>query len=204
MAEYTWPDGRLFTPATATLRVVDNTQRAAESALTGDVQTTSLPGARWAWDFDFATDDLRQRAQVEAYLVRLSGRQHRVRLWDIKRPAPAGTINHTGVATSASAAQFAEQLQLSGCGAGATLLAGDWFSVAGQLLMCVADAAANGSGVMTVQHRHMLRQAVASGAPVTLHRPSALFIRTESGLALPRAAGKRQPGFSTQFVEVFA
>lgn len=204
MANYAWPDGRLFTPATATLRVVDTTQRVAESSHTGDVQTTSMPGARWAWDFDFATDDVGQRAQIEAFVVRLSGRQHRVQLWDLKRPLPRGTINLSGVTLAASAAQFAESLQLAGCGAGATLLAGDWLAVGGQLLMACETATANGSGVMTVPVRHMLRQAVTSGAAVTLQRPTALYIRTDSDLAMPRGPGRRQPGFALQFIEAFA
>jgi hypothetical protein len=127
-----------------------------------------------------------------------------VRLWDHKRPAPLGTCSLTGVTLAAGAAQFAEALSLAGCGAGNTLLAGDWISVAGQLLMVVADATANGSGVMAVEVRHMLRQAVASGAAVTLHKPTALYIRSEAALAMPRGPGKRQPGFALQFVEVFA
>lgn len=205
MTTYAWPTGRHFVPATHELRVIDNTQRTAESALSGYVQTTGMPGARWGWGIDFAPHTQAQRADVEAYLLRLSGRQHRVQLWDLRNPRPRGTIALTGVTLSASAAQFATSIVLAGCGASATLLAGDWLGLTGgQLVRVVSDATANGSGVMTVEVRHMLRAAVASGSAVTLDKPAALFVRAEAGIALPRMPGNVEPGMSLDLVEVFA
>jgi hypothetical protein len=112
---YAWPPSRHFVPATHELRVVDNTQRTAESALSGYVQTTGMPGARWGWGMDFAPHTQAQRAEVEAYLLRLSGRQHRVQLWDLRNPRPRGNITLAGVTLGASAAQFATSLTLAGC-----------------------------------------------------------------------------------------
>lgn len=203
MTVYTWPDTRAYVPQAATLRIIDNTQRANESGLSGAVQTISMPGARWAWDYDFGAHTNANRAQVEAYLVRLSGREHRVRLWDHKRPRPLGTINTAGVTLGAAAAQFATSLQLAGCGASTTLLAGDWLAVGGQLLMCMANATASGGGAMTVEVRHMLRSAIGSGAAVTLLAPTALYIRADSALAFPRQLGRAQAGFSVAWVESF-
>jgi hypothetical protein len=205
MTIYAWPTTRAFVPAAAQLRVIDNLQRSSESPLSGYTQTLSMPGARWAWDYDFGAHDQANRAQVEAYLLRLSGREHRVRLWDFKQPRPRGTINLGGVTLNAAAAQFATALVLSGCGAGKTLLAGDWLAVAtGQLVRVVADAVADGGGVMTVETRQMLRLALSSGSAVALDKPTALFVRTEAGLSLPRSAGHGVPGFSISFAEVFA
>ena len=377
MAIYDWPTGRTFMPQQSELRVVDNTQRSLESPLSGYVQTLSMPGARWGWGFDFGAHDLAERAALEAMLLRLSGRQHRVRLWDMKQPRPRGSIQTGGVTLAAAAAQFATTLQLAGCvganrllggsfefdsnadgladgwsrysagtagalthsrstsivwdaaysqnlvaaslgatsadrqgiardistiaglagsavtfscrllgtagaranielywrdgggtilgsiiggplllngdyqaivasgtcpvgavsaslylyqhsapagavglfldlvrveqgsvvgsGGAATLLAGDWLGLAaGQLVRVVSDAVANDAGVMTVEVRHMLRAAAASGSAVTLDKPTALFVRTESGLAMPRMAGQAAPEMSTEFVEVFA
>jgi hypothetical protein len=206
MTIYAWPTTRAFLPATAQLRVIDNLQRSSESPLSGYTQTLSMPGARWGWDFDFGAHDLASRAQVEAYLMRLSGREHRVRLWDFKQPRPRGTINLSGVTLSAAAAQFATTLALAGCGAAKTLLAGDWLTVAtGQLVRVVGGSGlADGAGLMTVEIRPMLRLALSSGSAVTLDTPTALFVRTEAGLSLPRAAGDGVPGFSVGFAEVFA
>jgi hypothetical protein len=92
-----------------------------------------------------------------------------------------------------------------GVGADATLLAGDWLGLTGgQLVRVVADATANDAGAMTVEVRHMLRSAVASGTAVTLDKPTALYVRTEAGIALPRMPGNVDPGMSLDLVEVFA
>jgi len=379
MAAYDWPDTRIFVPQTSELRVIDNTQRSLESPLSGYVQTSSMPGARWGWSMDFGAQETDDRAQLEAYLLRLSGRQHRARLYDIKRPRPAGNIVPSGVTLAASAAQFASSLQLAGCrgsnavlggsfevdsnadgladgwlrftggsvgslgaslsttavahgtysqsliasalgatssdrngiqqngvpvahlagqtitlaasmaatastqlllyvnwqnaggstiggadlfasaaatggvqalsvtgacpaaavsanvyvyqhsGSGgavtllvdavrlvagsssasypgpATLDAGDWLGLAtGQLVRVVADATATDAGAMTVEVRHILRTAASSGSAVVLDKPTALYVRTEAGLSLPRQPGRVQPPLSVEFVEAFA
>jgi hypothetical protein len=377
MTTYAWPTARHFVPAAQELRVVDNTQRTVESALSGYVQTTAMPGTRWGWAMDFTPHNAAQRAELEAYLLRLNGRQHRVQLWDLKNPRPRGTTMLTGVTLGATAAQFATSLQLAGCRginlvlggsfefdtdsngladgwtavqtgtvsgvvyersiadpmdgvyeqgidatfgslgavvgierlvqlpggpgvytvryrvrgggetqlqrmlieprnssgvvigstlvpvsatlplsgvvqtgtftapagttqctvrlemlaqntgtvaairwdgvaikAGAvdsswpavpTLLAGDWLGLAGgQLVRVVTDAQSDDLGRMTVEVRHMLRQSVASGSAVVLDKPTALYVRTEAGLALPRQPGAIEPGMSIDLVEVFA
>lgn len=205
MATYDWPATRDFLPEVATWRIVDNLQRASESPLSGYVQTLAMPGAKWGWAFDFGAHSLSARDAVEAYLLRLSGREHRVRLWDLKRERPRGTCNLSGVTISATVAQFAPTLPLAGCGAGATLLAGDWLGLAtGQLVRVVADATADGAGAMSVEVRHMLRTGLTSGSAVTLYRPTALYVKTEASLSMPRQAGPSAAGFSVEFVEVFA
>lgn len=377
MTTYAWPTTRHFVPATHELRVVDNTQRTVESSLSGYVQTNAMPGARWGWGMDFTPHTQAQRAELEAYLLRLSGRQHRVRLWDMRNPRPRGNIALAGVTLGAAAAQFAATLVLAGCQpasnlvknssfevdsnadgladewsvaqsgsvsgravyssttaavhglrtqqidtsslgatesdyvlvrqfvpasasparpysaavsflasvgckvsiriqyrlagafvsevftqvtatgasqrisvtgaptgaadeielqirqaampgavgtsifidavqlnagdaldgytARATLLAGDWLGLTGgQLVRVVADAEATDAGAMTVEVRHMLRSAVASGSAVVLDKPTALYVRTEAGLAMPRQPGHVDPAMSVEFVEVFA
>lgn len=205
MTTYAWPNTGDFLPRTSEWRVVDPNQRSNDSPLSGYSQTVSMPGAKWGWSLDFGNHGDARREAIEAFLLRLSGRQHRVSLWDLKRPRPRGTCNLSGVTVHASAAQFAETLQLAGCGAGNTLLAGDWIGlVSGQVVRVVADATANGSGQITVEVRHMLRTAVSAGSAVTLDRPTALYVRTDSGLAMPRQPGRVQPDFSVEFVETFA
>lgn len=371
MSTYDWPTSRVFVPGMAELRVIDNTQRSLESPLSGYVQTISMPGARWGWGFDFPAQNIADRSALEGYLLRLSGREHRVRLWDLKRPRPLGNIATSGVTLGAAAAQFASSLALAGCRAArnllsnpgfeldsnadgvadgwsaltsgsvgtvtrelvtaapntgtgglcqriistalnglvgigqsvavspgvtyslsvtqltspgidlsvemawyasggayistsvstvagtgtvgrrsvtgvapagaataslglylsstsgglaqtyldnvqlevgaateygpATLLAGDWIGLTGgQLVRVVADATATDAGAMTVEVRHMLRSAVASGSAVTLEKPTALYVRTDSSLAMPRQPGGVEPEMSVEFVEVFA
>lgn len=127
MTTYAWPSTRTFTPQHCELRVIDNTQRAAESSLSGYVQTSSMPGARWGWAMDFAPHTAAERDELESFILRLNGRQHRVQLRDIQRPRPRGSIVLTGVTVGASAAQFATSLVLAGCRAPKNLVTGSSF-----------------------------------------------------------------------------
>lgn len=204
MTVYTWPTADWAKPGAGEWRIIDNLQRFSESPLSGYVQTLSMPGARWGWALDFSAQPLAYREQLEGFLLGLSGREHRVRLWDFKRPRPRGTINLTGVTTLGATAQFATQLTLQGCGAGTTLLSGDWFATPTQLLRAVEDATADGAGQMVVKFRHMLRAALAGGAAITLERPTALFVRVDAGLSMPRDRGLTGRPASVDFMEVFA
>jgi hypothetical protein len=106
---YAWPTTSLFEPSSATLRQFHN-NRVSESPQSGYTQTNSTPGARWGWVFDLnphLTDD---RATVEGFFTKLNGREHRVQVWDMKRPTPRGTLTS---ATVSSAVQFAASLTLT-------------------------------------------------------------------------------------------
>lgn len=127
MTTYAWPKTRTFIPQHCELRVIDNTQRTAESSLSGYVQTSSMPGARWGWAMDFAAHTAVDRDELEAFVLRLNGRQHRVQLRDIQRPRPRGNIHINGVTVGASAAQFATTLVLAGCRPAKNLVAGSSF-----------------------------------------------------------------------------
>lgn len=205
MSTYDWPAA--WVPTQQRL-IVRHNQGVSVSPLSGYVQTNTHPGSRWGWALDFPAMSQANRAAFEALVVKLQGREHRVRLWDHKRPVPRGSINTSGVTTSGTIAQFGTSCTLIGCGASATLLAGDWLRLGAsgaQLVMVTDDVAADGSGVMTsVSFRHMARASVASGTAVTLVKPSALYILTESRQEFPRQPGQAQPGVSLEFEEVFS
>jgi hypothetical protein len=184
-------------------------QRISKSSLNGATQTTTLPGARLRLLSTFPLQSYDARASLEGFLARLSGMEHRMSFYDLARPVPRGTCNLSGVTVSSLAAQFATSIVLTGCGASKTLLAGDWFKVTtstgAQVLQVVADATANGSGVMTVEFRAMLRGSVAAASAVTLDKPTALYVMIEdAGLMVPRAPGGLCPQFDAQFIEVFS
>lgn len=205
MTTYSWPTAELkHMPQTAVLRVITN-GRSNSSAESGVTQTVTRPGSRWGWSVSMAPMRLAVRDDFEGYLIGLSGMQHRISTHDWKRPTPRGTCNLSGVTVSSSAAQFATSVVLAGCGASKTLLRGDWIGFSsGQLCRVAADATANGSGVMTVQIRHSLRAALTSTSPVTLDKPTALYVLTDSALEMPRAPGPLQPSFGFDMIEVFA
>lgn len=203
MTTYSWPTTRPFQPENARWRQVLN-QRANTSALSGYTQVLGMPGTRWAVTLDMPRQSYAERLELKAFLDRLEGQAHLVDMFDWVRPTPAGTINLAGVTVSSTAAQFGEQLVLAGAGAGRTLAAGDWMVVAGQRLEVVAPATANGSGVITVEVRHRLRQTVAVGTPVVLDRPRAPMMLNISGaetVPVPFAGNGTAPAFTLDFVE---
>lgn len=204
MATFNWPTATWAKPGSYMWRVIDNLQRASESPLSGAIQTLAMPGARWGLSLHFAHQALADRDQLEGFLLSLYGRENRVRMYDFNRQRPRGTINLTGVTTSGSTAQFARQMTLQGCGAGKTLLSGDWFATPTQLLRCTEDATADGAGQMVVKFAQMLRAATAGGAAITLDKPTALYVRTEASLAAPRSPAMAALPMDVDFVEVFS
>lgn len=204
MTTYAWPTGNAkYTPARAALRVLVNARHNA-SAESGASQTVTRPGSRWGWSVSMAPMANDVRDDFEGFLVGLSGMEHRITTWDWKRPRPRGTINLSGVTVASTVAQWDTSIALAGCGAGTTLLRGDWLAAGGQLFRVAVSGTASGGGAMSVEVRHMARQSIASGSPVTLDRPTALFILAEPNLELPRAPGRVQPAFGFDLVEVFA
>jgi len=203
MTTYAWPTG--FAPMNARLVALNN-QGVSVSPLSGYVQTNTHPGSRWGWSLDMPALPTARAAALEAFIIKLQGREHRVQLWDFKRPQPRGTCNLSGVTVSSTASQFATSVVLAGCGASKTLLAGDWisFAASGQLVMVADDATANGSGVMTVTIRHMLRSQVAAASGVTTNKPTGLYILASSRQESVRTPGMSMPGMSLEFEEVFA
>lgn len=130
--------------------------------------------------------------QWQALMLQLRGRSNQLAMWNMERPAPAGTMR--GVMTIGATLQGATTLLITAPGqAGKTLLAGDFVGVGSgltqQVVMVVADAAANGSGVISVTVEPPLRNAFAAGASVTWSKPCALFRRNDS-----IAQWSREPG----------
>lgn len=206
MTTFAWPTDGSLPIAELQLMKSDNTFMFT-SVLSGDISTLSVPGARWGWGVSFGEHPYSVRAKIEAFLARLNGSEHRVSMFDVARPVPTGTISLSGI-TAGTGAQFVESIALSGCGAGATLKAGDWLRLTlsnglTQLVMCAADASADGSGNMTMEFRPALRWAVTAASAVVVDKPTGLFIMREPKFASPRSGASKANGFAIELHEVF-
>ncbi|EJL77361.1 hypothetical protein PMI15_04683 [Polaromonas sp. CF318] len=208
MTTYAWPSTRAFVPQQADLWL-QNTDIVERSVLGGGQQTSGQPGAHWQMAMMFPEDKSVNRQLLLGFLRKLNGKEHRVSLWDMRKfgvadaqGVPAGTITTTGVAVKTTVAQFGISVVFKGCGAGATLLAGDMFSINGQLIENCELATANGSGEMTVLIPSRLRAQALADAPVTLIKPTALFVLSDVFHA-PRSSAMYEP-FTIEFEEVFA
>lgn len=190
MTAIAWPSLTRSGPRNLDWSLVSNTV-SFQSPLSGAVQTVEFPGARWKVSFLLENLVEADAALFQAFLARLRGRAGRFTLHNFARPAPRGTI--AGTVLVKGAGQTGTTLAIDGCAAGATLLAGDFFAVAGELKMVVADAVADGAGEMSVTFEPPLRAAPADNAPLTLDRPTATFM-----LFGDEAKWTTQPGkFST-------
>lgn len=130
--------------------------------------------------------------QWQTLMMQLRGRTNQLAMWNMERPAPAGTMR--GSMVLSAAAQGATALTITATGQAAkTLLAGDFIGVGSgltqQVLMVMADATADASGVIGVTVEPPLRNAFAGGATVTWDKPKALFRRNDS-----EASWERTPG----------
>lgn len=203
MTTFAWPTGdSAFSQFSAMVWKPRHNCDSSVSPLNGDVQTISRPGSRWGRALTFWPQTFDERRRVVAFLERLNGQEHRISMTDPLQPSPRGTIALSGVTASTGAAQFAQQITLANCGAGTTILRGDWLGIGGQAVKVITDHTANGSGVMTVGFRHMLRAAVSGGDPITTNNVSALFILADANWQASYNGSHAEP-FVLDLIEVF-
>jgi len=190
MTTLTWPTFVRATPRALDWSLVANTQ-SFTSPLSGSVQTVEMPGAKWKASFQLENLSEADAATFQAFLVQLRGKAGRFSLYNFARSEPRGT--QRGAPLVKGASQTGTTLAIDGCTVGATLLAGDYFAVNGELKMVVADATADGSGNMTLSFEPPLRSSPADNAPLTLVQPTATFM-----LLSDESKWNTQPGrFST-------
>lgn len=181
MTTYAFPTLSVTAPPAARWGLKSNTQ-VFTSPLNGAVQTLELLGARWTVGFSLETLPKADARLLRAFIAKLRGQANRFTLSPFEMLDRSSTISLSGVTLGASVAQLANSCTLNGCGAGATLLQGEFFTVAGELKMATNDSTANGSGVMTgVTFEPMVRTAGgwSSGASVTTSGPTATMMLTD-------------------------
>lgn len=202
MAVITWPATLHPGPGTGWGQRRFDLTFASES--TGDQQDRLLAPPRW--QLSIQQPELltpQQAGQWQAVLLQLRGRVNHLLAPNFGRLVPQGTMRGT-LTLQATAAAGATALSVTG-GAGqasTTLLAGDMLQLGtgvgtSQLVMVVADATANGSGVITLQVEPPLRQQFLVDTAVAWNRPSAYFKLTgtatrwafDSGPGLPYVSG---------------
>lgn len=169
------------------------------SAFDGSVQSTTLGPPRWFFTID--TGPLRrvELPQWEALIDLLHDGNQRLRVWDWRREAPLGVATGTPLVRVAATGTT---LQTKGWTANVTgiLLAGTYFSVNGELKRLVADASSNASGHATLFFRPPLRAQAAVDLPLTLVKPTAVFMLTDDRVSFAQQ-GARFPGRSLSFME---
>jgi len=195
---YDWPAS--FGVNRFELRVYHNT-RAFITPYGSTSQVLNYTGERWCGMIGLTPGNSRLRGGAqEAFFDRLYGMANRMRLWNFRRPQPLGTLRGGGsvsVVNGALAPVTVVNSSLAtvsvvggdpvntnaiaiGDGTatlqthpGRTLLAGDHIGLAnGQNVRIMADATANGSGVMAIEFQPRARTVVAAGGAITWDKPT--------------------------------
>lgn len=181
-----------ITPTTNTFELVANT-RTFQSPLTNAVQTSSRKGSLWKASLQFNNLSGDDRQEMQAFLVKLNGQQHRFTLHDhsyTRRGAGGGTLSINGASQSGTA------LVCDGATASVNnyLRAGDYISFNNELHMVVVDANSDASGNVTLSIAPPIRKTPADDTVVDYLAPvSGVFM-----LAGP-ASWDTQPGIISSF-----
>ncbi len=202
MSIIVYPSGRLTMP-----REMEwgfrNATRIWTSPHNGETTTIEDPWARLMCTLRFSAIPEADAGPREALFARLRGRANRLQLWNMKRPRPMGSQQASALVKIA-AAQGASTIILKSAVAAATLRAGDWFGVGGQVRQITTDATVSGIGEVTLAFESPLRSAVAVDAVVRFDRPSALFILDSDELTFSGLRGGVAGEFSVGLMEVFS
>lgn len=229
MTTYAWP--ATFLVNRFEMRILPNT-RVFVGPYTPTTQVLDLLGERWQISLDIVpgTDPVQGAAQ-EAFFDRLKGPANLISIGHLKRPVPNGTLrdgvanvvvkNASNVTVSvvnasaaavtvvegtptnvAAIAQFANTTTLQSV-IGRTLRAGDHISLQnGQMVRVMADATADGSGLMPIEFQPRARTAMLAYGAIGWNAPTANFMLKADGVPTTWHPGMFD-GASLDLIEVF-
>jgi len=158
-----------ITPTTNTFELVANT-RTFQSPLTNAIQTSSRKGSLWRASLQFTNLTGDDRREMQAFVVKLNGQQHRFTLHDhsyTRRGAGGGTLLING------GTQSGTSLVCDGATASVNnyLRAGDYISFNNELHMVIADANSDASGNVTLSIAPPIRKTAANNTVVDYLTP---------------------------------
>jgi hypothetical protein len=152
-----------------------NTQR-FESPITKAVQRKKLGGGRWMATYTLPRMNRRQAAVWKAFFNTCEGSANAFVAFDPDCITPLGA--GTGTPLVKGGSQTGSTLNIDGCTASVTnwLMAGDYFTVNGELKQLTQNAGTNGSGETTLSFKPALRSSPADNAPLTLVKASCTMV----------------------------
>lgn len=198
MSTYLFPDW--LHPDSFGMQMPGNV-KANQSPMNFAVKTVENPGDLWIVRAEFPPMPRAQYRRAQAYFNRLRGMAHRMRIWNLDHPYPAGTMR--GNPTCAAAPEGASQVVIT-ASSGATLIEGDWIGIplqSGLVKLCNVAGASTSGSTITVDISPPLPQAVNAGAAVVWNRPTVDCILTQAPF-LPVITGGVGDEFSFEAIEV--
>ena len=168
-------------PSSSSFELVTNT-KTFRSPITNSVQTSSRQGSLWKVEMSFNNLHGSERAEMQAFLAKLNGQEHRFLLYDhsyARRGIGVGTLTING------AGQSGANLVCSTTATATTgyVKAGDYVSFNNELHMVTTDANSDGSGDITIQIAPPIRKPTINNGTVdyTLPVNGVFMLASKSG-----------------------
>ena len=177
MATYNFPS---ITPTSQTFELVTNS-RQFQSPTSGAVQTLSRKGSFWKTRMTFSNLSGSDRAELQAFIAKMDGQVHRMRLEDYGRVRNGAATSPQSVLV-AGAGQTGSSIDLDGATASVSnfFKAGDYLSFNNELHMVTADVSTSGTGTLTVSIAPPIRKPTDNDDAVQIFAPFGVFMMTNT------------------------
>ena len=156
-------------PASSSFELVTNT-KTFRSPLTNSVQTASRKGSLWKVGMSFNNLHGSERAEMQAFLAKLNGQEHRFTLHDhsyVRRGVGFGTLTINGADQGGvNLVCLTTGLNIVGY-----VKAGDYVSFNNELHMVTTDANSDTSGNITIQIAPPIRKPTINAGTVDYTSP---------------------------------
>ena len=177
MAIYNFPS---ITPTSQTFELVTNT-RQFQSPVSGAIQTLSRKGSFWKTRMTFRNLSGDERAELQAFIAKMDGQVHRMRLEDYGYVRRGSATSPQNVLVD-GAGQTGTTLNMDGATPNVSdfFKAGDYLSFNNELHMVTADADSDSSGDITVSVSPPIRKATTNNDSVSIFSPFGVFMMTNT------------------------
>lgn len=174
-------------------------QATGRSPFDGTVQAQTVGAPTWFFTVETGALRFEEVPQWEAFIQRLRGMVNRTRAWDWRRESPLGVATGT---PSVRVAGTGAQLDTQGWtpNVAGILLAGSYMGINGELKRLSQTINSDSLGRATITFEPPLRLQAPLAAPITLVKPTAVFMLMTARPAMPQH-GARNPGWSLSFQE---
>lgn len=173
MATYNFPS---ITPTNQTFELVTNS-RQFQSPVSGAIQTLSRKGSVWKTRMTFSNLHGSDRAELQAFIAKMDGQTHRMRLEDYGRVRNGAATSPQSVLVD-GAGQTGSSVNLDGATANVTnfLKAGDYISFNNELHMVTENVSSDASGDLAVSIAPPIRKPTDDNDSVQIFSPFGVFI----------------------------
>lgn len=178
MTTYSFPN---ITPTTQTFELVTNT-RSFQSPLTNAIQTVARKGAFWKTSMTFSNLKDDERGEIQAFLTRLNGQEHRMRIRDYGQPFRGNAPSSDSVTVSST---LPNRVVITGCSVsiGSYLKRGDYIQIGNQIYQAThgtggdnSDPISNSGGTCGIYIAPNFITEPAQGTAVTLQGATGVFM----------------------------